>query len=208
VLKKTITYDDFDGNPKTEDFWFHLTKAELAELFMMKGAGFEEYLKQIAAKNDAKEILPIFKELISLTVGQRDYKNNTFTKTPEYTAQFMSSEAYSEMFMEFMTDATAFVKWVNGVMPKALVEQINFERVLPKQEQEEITTAAFGDNRTKQVEVVPLPKDRTYEEYTEQELVEMPQVLFDRLTGGDVRTMTREQLVMAMQRAARRNETS
>lgn len=31
MLKETIKYTDYNGVERTEDFWFHLSKAELME---------------------------------------------------------------------------------------------------------------------------------------------------------------------------------
>jgi hypothetical protein len=32
MLKKTITYTDYNGNKLTEDFYFNLSRAEIAEM--------------------------------------------------------------------------------------------------------------------------------------------------------------------------------
>ena len=32
MLKKTITYTDYNGVRRTEDFWFNLSKAEIMEM--------------------------------------------------------------------------------------------------------------------------------------------------------------------------------
>ena len=32
MLKKSITYEDYNGEMATEDFFFHLSKAELVEI--------------------------------------------------------------------------------------------------------------------------------------------------------------------------------
>ena len=32
MLKKTITYTDYNGNSRTEDFYFNLTKTELMKM--------------------------------------------------------------------------------------------------------------------------------------------------------------------------------
>lgn len=34
MLKKTISYTDYDGNQRTEDFYFNLSMAELTEMQM------------------------------------------------------------------------------------------------------------------------------------------------------------------------------
>ncbi len=39
MLKKTITYEDFDGNQVTEDHFFHLSKADLVEMEVSQKGG-------------------------------------------------------------------------------------------------------------------------------------------------------------------------
>ena len=40
MYKKTITYEDFDGNKRTEDFYFNLTTAEVAKMEMGVTGGY------------------------------------------------------------------------------------------------------------------------------------------------------------------------
>ena len=35
MIKKTITYTDYNGVSRTEDFWFNLTTAELMKMELM-----------------------------------------------------------------------------------------------------------------------------------------------------------------------------
>lgn len=202
MLKKTIKYKNYDEEDVVGDFWFHLTKAELLELKLIKGEGFDVYLAKLAETQDMAEILPLFKEIISLTVGERDEENKRFVKSKEFTDNFMYSEAYSELFLEFMTDTQAFITFINGVMPKDLAEMVDFSTGQLKVPNSADTTAS-----PRQVQVIELPKevDRTYEQYTEEELMAMPMAQFDKLTTGDPRKMTKEQLQMAYRRATQAN---
>ena len=49
MLKKTITYEDFNGETVSEDFFFHLSKAELVELEMSHTGGLSASLERIIA---------------------------------------------------------------------------------------------------------------------------------------------------------------
>ena len=44
MLKKTITYTDYNGNERTEDFYFNLTKAEVVEMEMSTSGGLTEMI--------------------------------------------------------------------------------------------------------------------------------------------------------------------
>lgn len=201
MLKKDITYKNYDEESVTETFWFHISKAELVELRLVKGEGYEAYLNKIIASENYKEILPIFKEIIALSIGRRDEEKKTFVKDPDYAQSFMSSEAYSELFMEFLTDVGAFVTFVNGVVPKDLSEQIH--EAMEGLETPAVVTKE-GTTTARQVEVVPLPK-KTFEECSDEEIMKMSDEEFAKLTfGADPRKMTKEMLVAAMQRATRK----
>ena len=56
MLRKTLTYDGFDG-PITEDWYFHLNEAELTKMQLEHGEGLEEHLKTLVKNNDARAII-------------------------------------------------------------------------------------------------------------------------------------------------------
>lgn len=159
MLKMPITFDDLDGNPVTQDFYFNLTKAELAEMFLSEGVGFEDHLRQIIEAQEGREIIRVFKEIISLSVGIRSEDNLRFEKSKEISANFMQTDAYNVLFMSIITDSKAMADFVNGTMPK------DFNS---------------GDS-TPAVEAPPKVKD--YTEYTEAELIEMPHQEFVSLVA-------------------------
>lgn len=117
MLKKTITYTDYNGTERKEDFYFNLTKAELMEMEMSTSGGMAEMIQRIVAAQDAPAITKIFKELVLKAYGQKSADGRRFVKNDELRAEFEQTEAYSEIFMELATDADAAAKFVNGIMP-------------------------------------------------------------------------------------------
>lgn len=123
MLKKTITYTDFNGNERTEDFYFNLTKAEVMEMEMSTTGGMAEMIQRIVAAQDAPAIIKIFKDLVLKAYGQKSPDGKRFVKNDELREEFAQTEAYSQLFMELATDADAAAKFVNGIMPADIVQQ-------------------------------------------------------------------------------------
>ena len=118
MLKKTITYTDYNGTERTEDFYFNLTKAEIMEMEMGTSGGMAEMIEKIVAAKDAPAIIKIFKDLVLKAYGEKSPDGKRFIKSDEISAAFAQTEAYSELFMELATDAEAAAAFVNGITPK------------------------------------------------------------------------------------------
>jgi hypothetical protein len=123
VLKKTIIYDDFNGDTVEEDFFFHLSKAELVELEMSHQGGLSESLQRIIAAEDNKSIIEEFKNIILTAYGKRSADGRRFIKNQELRDEFVSTEAYSALFMELVTDVDAATEFVNGIVPAGMTEE-------------------------------------------------------------------------------------
>ena len=117
MLKKTITYVDYNGAERTEDFYFNLTKAELMEMEMGAVGGLSGMIEKIVSAKDAPAIIKVFKELVLKAYGEKSADGKRFIKSKEISDAFSQTEAYSQLFMELATDADAASKFVNGIAP-------------------------------------------------------------------------------------------
>ena len=124
MLKKTITYTDFNGTSRTEDFYFNLTKAEIAEMEMSTSGGLAEMIQNIVKQQDTPSIIKIFKDLLLKAYGIKSPDGRRFEKSDEIKKEFESTEAYSELFMELATDANAAAEFVNGIMPSDMTKEL------------------------------------------------------------------------------------
>ena len=118
MLKKTITYIDFDENERTEDFFFNLSKAEVMEMELGVTGGMTQMLNKIVAAQDSKKIVETFKEIILKAYGEKSPDGKRFIKSQELTDAFAQTEAYSELFIELATNADAASAFINGIVPK------------------------------------------------------------------------------------------
>lgn len=119
MLKKTITYTDYDGNERTEDFLFNLTKAETLEMELSTSGGMTQMINRIIAAKDSPSIIKVFKELILKAYGEKSPDGKRFIKSEEISTAFSQTEAYSKLFMELATDPKAAADFVNSLVPDA-----------------------------------------------------------------------------------------
>ena len=117
MLKKTITYTDYNGVERTEDFYFNLSKAEVLELEMGTTGGLTEMINKIVAAQDTPTLIKIFKDLVLRAYGEKSPDGKRFIKSDEIRDAFSQTEAYSNLFMELATDAEAASKFFNGIIP-------------------------------------------------------------------------------------------
>ena len=122
MLKKTITYTDFNGVERTEDFYFNLTNAEIMEMEMGITGGMAEMIQRIVASQDAPEIIKTFKDIVLKSYGEKSPDGKRFIKNDELREAFSQTEAYSQLFMELATDADAAAKFINAIVPAEAVK--------------------------------------------------------------------------------------
>lgn len=125
MIKETITYTDYNGVERKEDFYFNLTKAEIMEMEMSTQGGLAEMIQRIVAAQDQPAIIKIFKDLIIKAYGVKSPDGKRFIKNEDVVNEFVQTEAYSQMFMKLATDADAAAKFVNGIVPADMAKQMS-----------------------------------------------------------------------------------
>lgn len=130
MLKKTITYTDYNGVERTEDFYFNLKKSEIMEMEMSTDGGLSEMIKKILATKDIPSLMSIFKKFILKAYGEKSPDGKRFIKSKELSESFEQTEAYSELFMELATSDKAAAEFINGLIPPDVAAQIKNDQQL------------------------------------------------------------------------------
>ena len=123
MLTKTITYNDYNGVERTEDYLFNLSKAELMEMELSIAGGLSETIDKIIKTKDTPALVKIFKKLLLNSYGVKSPDGKRFIKTDELREEFAQTEAYSQLFMELATNAEAAAAFVNGIIPADLANE-------------------------------------------------------------------------------------
>lgn len=118
MLKKTITYTDYDGLERTEEFRFNLTKAELVDMELTTAGTFSETMKRIIAEKDIIRIAKLFKELLLKSYGVKSDDGKRFIKSQELSEAFSQTESYSDLYIELLSNPEEAAKFFAEVAPK------------------------------------------------------------------------------------------
>ena len=131
MLKKTVTYEDFNEVERTEDFYFHFTEAELTDMNLDENGGLAEKLQKIIDSKDVKQIKDYFKWIVLKAYGEKSDDGRRFMKSEEISKAFEQTQAYSDIWMELATDEKAASDFVNGIMPKKLMTEMEKQNIKP-----------------------------------------------------------------------------
>ena len=124
MVKKTITYTDFNGVQRTEDFYFNYTQPELAKMEFGVDGGLSEMIEKATTNKDNKVLQDLFEKLILGAYGEKSEDGRRFIKRPEISEEFSQTAAYSVLWTELAQNADAATKFFNEVIPDTIKKQI------------------------------------------------------------------------------------
>lgn len=128
MIEQKVTYEDYDGNNRTETAMFHLNKVEFTKWLAMEGDySLDKVIEKIITTHNAKEMVNLLDGIISMSYGEKSLDGRQFLKSPESLRLFKQSEMYSELFNQLLTDDKRALEFIIGVMPKDVAKEIKQE---------------------------------------------------------------------------------
>lgn len=125
MFEKTITYEDFNGEKRTESHFFNLNQAEVVKWLAAPGEyTIDKVLLKIQKEGNMKKSMDIFDDLLRRSYGRISEDGRRFEKNDEIWENFHQTEAYSQIFMELIGSAKAAAEFVNGILPKNMSNEI------------------------------------------------------------------------------------
>lgn len=134
MLKKTITYTDYNGDERTEDFYFNISRGEMLDMQLSTPGGYDTKIQQVLDSRDYVSMYAIFKDLVNRSYGIKSDDGKRFIKSEKLLEEFKQTEAYSNLFMEFVQSPDFADTFVNGVFPKGAVSDVAKADALPASE--------------------------------------------------------------------------
>lgn len=125
MFTKSVTYEDFDGNTRTETFQFNLSKAELLMWITTEGEyTLDKVLERMVEKRNGRAIMETVEDLLHRSYGVKSLDGKRFEKSEQIWLEFLQSPAYSEIFMELISDDQKTAEFVNGIISKDLADRV------------------------------------------------------------------------------------
>lgn len=121
MLKRTITYENWDGVKCTEDFYFNLTKAELIYMEAAEEGGLQARLDRIIRAHNGNDIVNFMRYLIRKSYGIKSPDGRKFMKSEQISDDFESTAAYDKFIEDLVLSEHAdqfLLEFMNGIIPK------------------------------------------------------------------------------------------
>lgn len=128
MITKEITYTDYNGQERTEKYQFNFSKAELAEMELSVDGGFSTMIQRIKETEDRPELVRLFKDMLLKSYGVKSADGKRFEKSEELSTAFSQTEAFSELYMELLTNTDAAIAFANGLIPSDLKDAVSAAR--------------------------------------------------------------------------------
>lgn len=131
MLKEREKYIDFNGVEREEDFYFHLTEAEIVLMEFNTKGGFEQMVKNIIDAKEEGRLASIIEELLLKAYGKKSPDGRTFDKSEEISNEFKHTMAYSNIFIRLVSDANYTAKWIEGVISQPTAQKETVPSIQP-----------------------------------------------------------------------------
>lgn len=159
MFKKTMKFDDLDGNEVTQTFYFNYNKKEVAELIefghlldypLPEGQTrlpLEQQLtllqtpieeSGLTQQENSQQAYSIFQDLILDAYGEKGPDNVTFVKNKQLRDYFKSHVAYVEIIFEFLEKPSLAAQFIENCLPAKFVEQAKKELESKKEESDSL----------------------------------------------------------------------
>lgn len=125
MWKFKAEYEDWNGQKKTKELLFNLTKTEIIKLQNTRKGGLEGYYTRILEENDNVELYKRFEELVQLTYGVKSDDGERFIKNDEVFTAFKESMAYDVFMQYLLTTENGAANFIKGILPKDVVAKLN-----------------------------------------------------------------------------------
>lgn len=126
MYKRTVEFEDYDGNNRKEDFYFHLNKAEVIQWLTCNGGyTLDKMLKKLYDEGRGRDIMDTFEDLMRRAYGVKSVDGRRFDKSKEIWENFRNTEAFSVIFTDLVTNAKAAGAFINSIIPSNMAKEIN-----------------------------------------------------------------------------------
>lgn len=127
MIKKSISYTDYNGLARNEDHYFHISQAEMAEMEMSISGGLTAMINRIVSTQDMPELMKLFKDFILKSYGVKSPDGKMFIKIDKdghrLADDFVQTEAYNQLFMELIKDVNKASTFFNEIIESGKPQQ-------------------------------------------------------------------------------------
>lgn len=160
MYKKVINYVNFNGEQKSKECYFNLTRPEMMEMKRSPLFEMQAIIERIRGMKDPDNELTmeekdmiqekmgkILRDLVVMSYGEKSADGERFIKrvgTDPFGKgqEFIETNAYDELYMEMLQDIRGLIGFVRAVIPESLSTQLDNDPELQR-ELKELETSSI-----------------------------------------------------------------
>lgn len=126
MIKRTITYKDFLGNNREDEYRFNLTEDEMMDLVKEDELFSPDHISHVMEIRDGIEMYRILRRMILASYGVLSEDGKVFRKPAEALYDFAHSAAYTQL-LDDLTNTEDFGKlrsFIMGIIPAKYAERL------------------------------------------------------------------------------------
>lgn len=146
MLKKSITYTNFDGVEITDDLYFHLSTPEITKMSVKFDGDISRHAEQLSKSGDQMAQLDFIEELILSSYGVKSANGKSFVKNKEVRELFEYSAAYAELFEELLTKPGQAEAFGQGLIQGAQGPKSDAARLIAERQAKKLRESVDASN--------------------------------------------------------------
>lgn len=199
MIKREVTYKDFDDKEVTDELYFNIGIGEIIELEeeLLPEGGLVGRLESVRKMTRGTQVFGVFRWLLEKAYGER--KDGRFLKSQERSEEFVHSLAFDKLILELLGDPEGAAAFVNGIFPAEFQTDPRF--VAARAEMEAGRTVENAE--IKEVVLAPFTDTQSGLEKPRYDNGEFLPWAFRHPTTKEQQAMDRDQLIDVMKRQAK-----
>lgn len=120
-----VKYEDLNGDPTSEDLYFHMSAKEWvkADGDKAEDGGYEKYINRMIDEQNAINVLRVLEDIVRRAYGVKSPDGKKFIKDVQTTEEFLESLAYDAFLDELLYTEGTSAAFIKSIIPKSMQKE-------------------------------------------------------------------------------------
>lgn len=124
MIKKAVSYADFNGEQQNETLYFNLSEMELIKMGWVDKNGPSAKLTALDPEKDIVGAIAMIEELVVNAYGKKSEDGRSFSKNPVEAESFKNSAAFMQLLEDIMSKPNEMEAFLKGIMPSRIANNM------------------------------------------------------------------------------------
>ena len=116
MITKRITFLDYNGIARTENFDFHMNRVEALDFALSIDGDLTEFVRKCVEEDNKTALIGMVKQIVEKSYGKKSEDGRRFMKSEEISRSFIETEAYPALMSELISNSEEAAQFINGAL--------------------------------------------------------------------------------------------